>query len=90
MTYVCPICGYDGLFDPPWQGENPSDDICPSCGMQFGYQDAAGRDAAGRERIYQDWRERWIASGMPWHSIAAGPPPADWDPTAQLRRVTGT
>jgi len=89
MTYTCPVCGYDGLFELPWQGECPSDDICPSCGIQFGYHDAAGGDDEGRKRIYLEWRERWIAGGMAWHSASVEPPPAGWDPAAQLRRVTG-
>lgn len=88
MTYLCPVCGYDGLFDPPWRDDSPSDDICPSCGIQFGYHDAAGGDAGGRQQIYEEWRKHWLEQGMPWHSASAGPPPAGWDPAAQLRRVS--
>ena len=43
-THTCPVCGYAGLDDPPWQGGAPSDEICPSCGTHFGYDDAAGGD----------------------------------------------
>lgn len=88
VRYLCPVCGYDGLFDPPWRGDSPSDDICPSCGIQFGYHDAAGGDLVRRQEIYREWRERWIEQGMPWHSASVEPPPANWDPTVQLRRVT--
>ena len=87
MRFVCPACGYDGLFDPPWRDGSPSDDICPSCGIQFGYHDAAGGDATGRELIYTKWRQRWIDAGMPWHSAAVESPPAGWDPEAQLKAL---
>ena len=56
--------------------------------MQFGYTDAAGGDVTRREEIYVEWRARWVARGMPWHSASVEPPPPDWDPVAQLRRVT--
>jgi hypothetical protein len=87
MTYVCPACGYDGLNEPPWKDGSPSDDICPSCGIQFGYEDAAGGDEEARKRIYAEWRERWRAGGMRWWSPGEGPP-SGWDPISQLRRVT--
>jgi hypothetical protein len=90
MTYICPVCGYDALFDPPWQDDSPSDDICPSCGIQFGYHDVAGGNPEGRKRIYTEWRQRWIDQGMPWHSINAQPVPSGWDPVRQLTRVTQT
>ena len=34
---TCPVCNYDGLFDPPYD-ENGygSYEICPCCGFQFG------------------------------------------------------
>src|SRR2546421_398332 len=35
----CPACGY-ALGFAPWDGESPSDEICPCCGIQFGYDDA--------------------------------------------------
>lgn len=89
VTYICPVCGYDGLLDPPWQDDSPSDDICPSCGIQFGYQDAAGGDAVGRAMIYRSWRQRWIDQGMRWHSVGAKLPPDGWNPVAQLQKVLG-
>lgn len=87
VTYVCPVCGYDRLCDLPWQDDSPSDDICPSCGIQFGYHDASGGDTAARDRIHRAWRQRWIELGMPWHSAKAELPPVGWDPAAQLRRL---
>jgi hypothetical protein len=40
MQNICPVCGYPDLFEPAYK-ENyyPSDEICPSCGYQFGWTD---------------------------------------------------
>jgi len=47
--YLCPVCGYHDLYGPPWLNGSASDEICPSCDTHFGYEDAAGGDAARRE-----------------------------------------
>lgn len=83
--WVCPACGYGALEGEPWKGASPSDEICPSCGIQFGYDDFAGGDPSHRLEIYRMWREKWKAGGMRWWSKRQKP--ADWDPAAQLRRV---
>lgn len=85
--YTCPVCGYGGLPEAPWDNDAPSDEICPSCGTQFGYHDAAGGDAARRQPRYRELREEWIARGMPWESPDIEPAPDDWDPTRQLEAV---
>ena len=83
---VCPVCGYE-LDEQPWVGDSASDEICPSCGIQFGYDDAIdGTDE--REKVYRDWRTQWIAAGMPWFSQGTPPPATGWDPRRQLERVT--
>jgi hypothetical protein len=38
---LCPVCGF-GLWFQPWRAESPADEMCPCCGIQFGYDDAAG------------------------------------------------
>jgi hypothetical protein len=86
---TCPACGYRGLREPPWQADSPSDEICVSCGIHFGYDDAAGGDVSKRDAVYQDWRERWIATGCRWFSPTS-PPPEGWNADAQVRRVIGT
>ena len=84
---LCPVCGYQ-LDQPAWSDlSGPSDEICPSCGIQFGYDDAAGGDAKRRREIHCDWRRQWIQGGMKWHSAAAQNAPAGWDPKEQLKRV---
>ncbi len=85
---ICPVCGYE-LDIPSWDGELPSDEICPSCGIQFGYNDATGGDMELRRKVHDTWRSEWVAKGMPWSSVGQAPP-KDWDPIQQLRRVAPT
>jgi hypothetical protein len=71
--YTCPVCGYDRLR------RSPDDDlICPSCGTQFGYTDAA--------RSHAELRRVWIAGGKRWFSTATPPPPG-WNATMQVERA---
>ena len=39
--YICHICGYTELNEGSWgeDGNSPSFDICPCCGVEFGYED---------------------------------------------------
>jgi hypothetical protein len=54
--------------------------------MQFGFYDASSGGMEARKRIYAEWRERWIAEGMPWNG--AEQPPQNWDPRRQLKNLT--
>jgi hypothetical protein len=85
--HLCYVCGFDLGFR-PWDGPFPSDEICPCCGIQFGYHDAwaAASDEKGRTKIYAKWREDWIAAGMPWRGRGE-PAPQGWNPSEQLKRV---
>jgi len=47
----CPACGFL-LQMPPWDGKLPSEEICPCCGIQFGYDDSAGGDSLRRKEVY--------------------------------------
>jgi hypothetical protein len=81
MTYLCPVCGYDGLEEeprPPSGGG--SFEICPSCGFQFGVSDD------DRGFTYERWRQIWIDGGMIWDK-GRSPAPVGWDPRAQLARL---
>ena len=76
-TYTCPVCGYPGLDSPPYRDGLAFWDICPSCGTEFGNNDA--------NRTHEQLREAWIAKGMPWWSTSPRDPrPEGWDPAAQL------
>ena len=78
----CPVCGYPGFVEPPWDGDNPSYDICPSCGVEFGYHDS--RPTLDERRARQaELRQEWLLAGCPWRG-AIDKPPRDWDPKAQL------
>jgi predicted RNA-binding Zn-ribbon protein involved in translation (DUF1610 family) len=74
--HVCPVCGYAGLEEAAYDEQNcASFEICPSCGTEFGYQDAT--------RSHADLRSAWVQNGMRWASRSVGAPP-NWDPVAQL------
>lgn len=81
----CPVCGFF-LGYLPWDGDSSSHEICPSCGLQFGYDDAGPGGPEARLSTYAEWRQRWIANGMIWSSVGQRPP-SGWNPTAQLKRV---
>jgi len=69
---ICPVCGYEGLSSPayyPDEWGSPSEETCPSCGTQFGYDDGVpgGRyDATKRAARHGELRQKWIAGGMRW------------------------
>jgi hypothetical protein len=69
---------------PPFTEGDGSLEICPRCLYQPGYDDVVF--ASGRDLSPQDWRERWVAQGMPWESTILAPPDG-WDPRLQLRNV---
>ncbi len=82
----CPVCGFI-LLNPPWEGDSPSDEICPSCGIQFGYDDIIKKmgDGLRAEKLYSRLREKWISNGMKWWSDnPLSPKPDNWDPKTQL------
>jgi len=75
----CRVCGY-ALGFAPW-GENNSDptwEICPCCGTEFGYEDST---IAG----VQQARQRWIEGGARWFDNKAKP--ANWDINLQLKNM---
>lgn len=70
MKFTCPVCAYNQL---PFA---PADyNICPSCGTEFGYDDA--------EVGYSVLRQEWIDAGAKWWSPNT-PPPANWNAFVQL------
>ena len=86
--WICPVCGYDDFDEPTWRaGSSGSLDICPSCGTQFGYDDAAGGSQERRVEVWSQLRERWKANGCKWW--AEDDAPENWDPQKQLDNLKG-
>jgi hypothetical protein len=86
---LCPVCGYNlyenlGVY--PWDEDSPSDEICPSCGIQFGYDDTAGGDRSKRRDVYSKWRIDWIKGGSRWYSNGRDVP-RGWNPQKQLEKL---
>lgn len=80
MTHICPVCGYPGLAEPPYNEDGGgSFEICPSCGFEFGFDDQS-------EGISHDeYRARWLADGAPWFDPEQKP--EDWNLQAQLANL---
>lgn len=69
MKYKCPVCGYRMPFPPE------DNNICSSCGTEFGYDDA--------RKTYTQIRQEWIMGGAKWFSDYATRP-LGWNPWMQL------
>ena len=55
----CPVC--ESVLDfEPWQDGVSSQEICPFCGIHFGYNDAR---PDLREAVYAEWRSEWNSGG---------------------------
>ena len=75
--FNCPVCGYPGLTEPSHDETGfGSFDICPSCGVEFGYDDFAVPHRA--------LRYRWLMNGAKWYSTATVQP-LRWSAGEQLR-----
>jgi hypothetical protein len=61
--YTCPVCEWAHLSESPFE---PTYEICPQCGVEFGYDDFTLSHA--------ELRERWVAAGRPWFSTVIRPP----------------
>lgn len=86
-NYKCPVCGYPELSEPSYDDfDCPSHEICPSCGTEFGYDDAA-KDVSLRQAKWRSLREKWVSSGMKWFS-RYDPIPNGWDPMKQVASVS--
>ncbi len=80
VKYTCHVCGYPDLLEPPWgeDGQSSSFDICPCCGVEFGYEDAT-------ETALLKYRQQWIFSNGKWRESDLKP--SDWDMKEQLRNI---
>ncbi|QSX06690.1 hypothetical protein JYG23_04340 [Sedimentibacter sp. zth1] len=78
MGYTCLVCNYDGLFEQPYTNGIASDEICPCCGFQYGYDDFDKKNST-----FEEWRNRWIEEGCKWYSRSRKVPDK-WDANEQL------
>jgi hypothetical protein len=75
--YICPVCGFEGLKESPYNQENvPSYEICPCCGFEFGFDGANSQDA------FIAFRQRWIEQGASWFMPKLKP--KNWNLQKQL------
>lgn len=78
--YSCPVCGWQGLREPPYDSTGyPSYEICRCCGFEYGFDDGANGDT------FSSYHDKWIERGMPWRNPEVRPP--NWDAAAQLSRA---
>jgi|APLak6261703504_1056268.scaffolds.fasta_scaffold14760_2 hypothetical protein len=78
----CPVCGY-GLTFFPWEDDCPSDEICSSCGIQFGLEDIKAKSEDEFVSIYEAYRREWFKNGAKWFS--SKPKPKGWSADEQLK-----
>ena len=71
---MCPVCGY-GIKDPPRDYN-----ICPCCGIEFGYDDS--------ETTYAALRQLWVLGGAKWWSPNTMPPQG-WSADKQMSSSFG-
>jgi hypothetical protein len=75
----CRVCGLVQR-EPPWglDGQSPSFNICPCCGVEFGYEDSDPSALAS-------YRSSWLANGATWFRPKERP--AGWSLDDQLAEV---
>ena len=80
MEFMCPVCGFPGLTEPPYNADGGgSYEICPCCGFEFGFDDQS------EGVTHEDFRATWVAAGAEWFDHEQKP--AGWDLEAQLRNL---
>lgn len=86
MKYICPVCGYVGFDEPPFDADGISTfDICPCCGLEFGNRDGV-RSLDELPERHAELTAEWAANGMQWRHGWGGPP-TNWDPIKQLENL---
>lgn len=80
MKKMCKVCGYSELNYYPWgeDGKTPSYEICPCCGVEFGYEDST------LEGMLK-YRKKWIKLGGKWFKEEKRP--NNWSLDKQLKNV---
>ncbi|MBS9801675.1 hypothetical protein J4052_01610 [Bacillus toyonensis] len=79
MNFICVICGFDDLLDPPYEEGYPLYEICPCCGFQFGFDDC------DQGCTFVAHREKWLEKGAVWHNNTEKP--TEWSLEKQLKNI---
>lgn len=77
--FLCRVCGLQ-QSDPPWgeDGNSPTFNYCPCCGVEFGYGDAT-------EKAIQQWRSKWLEKGANWSEVELRP--KNWSLEEQISKI---
>ena len=77
--HFCRICGLY-IEDKPWgeDGNCPTYEYCPCCGVEFGYQDYTIESAI-------NYRKQWIANGSKWADLKEKP--ENWSLEEQISHI---
>jgi len=79
-SYICPVCGYDGLEELPYnEYGNPSYEICHCCGFEYGFDDL------DQGYSFKKYREDWIEDGKKWFSPENKPD--NWNYNSQIEKI---
>lgn len=66
--YICPVCGYSKLPEPPYDNYGyPSYIICHCCGFEFGFDDSS------KKMSFKAYRDKWIDEGFPFFTKSEKP-----------------
>jgi len=77
---ICFVCGFDGLEEPAYNEiKEPSYEVCPCCGFEFGV------DETGDPDRYGSFRSKWISAGAEW--FLPDKKPKDWSLEKQLENT---
>jgi len=78
-THECRVCGYYSE-DFPWgeDGESPSFQLCPCCGVQFGKEDIS-LDSIKK------YRDEWVSKGGKWYTKEEKP--ERWNLEVQMKNI---
>ncbi len=83
---ICPICGYDNLYEPAYDEYNCSSfEICPCCDTEFGFND---QWLFIKEECWIELRKMWIEKGAKWfHDNEYISQPENYNPITQLLNI---
>ena len=80
QNYLCPVCGFPELTEPPRDEHGtPSYEICPCCGFEYGVDDEQ------EGQTVETYRTQWLTTGARWFCPEERPPL--WSLEEQLNNI---